>query len=1344
MAKLVGFVNQETYNKIETARYNNFGSGNAVKLLQKVDNFGGYIKLYSELDSHFEVNDIIYISYKGDSSYYFSNNGSDQFTLDNEILAKFSDNYPYYEFKNGYLVLDVNQNENSFVINKIISDIPINSLLNNHYASKVKCNDITIYNGSLDGVLIYNANISSATYDSVDLIQSVVFGGDIKNTTIKNKYKENYISLFCTYNQTNNIITKNVNFNNTSLGYSYFYDLSNSIKNCNIESGVYSNCNLQSNIGLLNINNGYYSGCTFNNYNIYNGIFHNCFLNNLNFYNGTWRNPEMNIPFPSTSIWYNGIFDSGVFNGNTWHNGVFNSGNFGIIGGNKTTWYDGSFNNGSVKNTIWYNGVFNNGTIEYSSWYDGSFNNGTIKNSTWYNGTFKSGEFIDSQWYNGKFNNGSIHDSTNVSAKTYILNGEFNGGDISSKYILGGTFNAGNIKNSNIYDANIFGSQLYMVNMYDGVISDTLLTEYSTIKSSITFASEVLVKPHSISSGNFVKFEFKNGHDFISNNFYNLITVSGFSFNIVGLDKVHRLQSSPSISDTNYPGGINNMLGTNYIVTTTPFIDAYTNARGFIIANVKKRNRITINKGTFNTCNFRNSDIYDGNYYIANITGDTNFYNGNFYSGNFLSIDNIENNWYNGNFYNGIFGYKTTEETISEENTNQTSNFKIVSVDAFTKSDGTKDPSILIFELSANTSTAATFFNYLINNLKNTNPSTTPIININGSNVDYSYYGKTIIKQPYDIKFPGTEKSLVTQQIKTRSTLGTPGELSIYSGQTVFINDLVIPNNYVFLVNSNHILHETFDAVIEFDMSITESSNNYLYVLANTSPFSTISVLSGVRRLLIEPIPITIPCLYTNPSVSTTATTTNFFLNGQATNGVYDNVSYFNGGSIGDFKHYKLSCRFFVTGSTNNKISYALYSFFDTDPNVNPQTHLLNATISNLKCTIGKFFDISNGIFSSDIKPLVIYESYNYKNYNSTYSHAIPITTPISSYPPMILNKPDIFIVDEEKPYLHHNEKFVDTYTTHKGYFSNIGSRNKRPTELGSNFPTSIIDLNINTAITYAAPTSATTIQTYQPWYCNNSINYANKITTFNDMQYYLINIYDNQTNFYEMSNNNLKVAFKFPIMQKYIDSISVEYPSTILGLSIKNSAASTSLNSDWQIYWQRLSLRGWYYNIQEPGEYFSRNGRISYSYMTYKTHWIVLPGLIKLPWIENLTAETYKMPAKLYFNYKHPLTSDKIKDNWSGGTFNGGTFNGKWYDPKGVSTWKGGNWNLAYNSTPGYYNNIAPNVKISNKINLNKNQQTLIDSNRFYVMPPWTKKDTNDNIVDSVVNSGSKHNNNN
>ena len=84
--------------------------------------------------------------------------------------------------------------------------------------------------------------------------------------------------------------------------------MSNSIKDCNVESGKFYNCNLQSNIGLLNIDNGFYSACTFNNYNIYNGIFHNCTLTQLNFYNGTWRNPEMNIPFPNNSIWYNGCY----------------------------------------------------------------------------------------------------------------------------------------------------------------------------------------------------------------------------------------------------------------------------------------------------------------------------------------------------------------------------------------------------------------------------------------------------------------------------------------------------------------------------------------------------------------------------------------------------------------------------------------------------------------------------------------------------------------------------------------------------------------------------------------------------------------------------------------------------------------------------------------------------------------------------------------------------------------------------------------------------------------------------------------------------------------------------
>ena len=73
------------------ARYDDLGTVNAVKLLPKIDSYNGYIQLYTELDSHIEEGDTVFISYSGDT------NQLDIF-LDNYSYVIYSDNFIYDQY----------------------------------------------------------------------------------------------------------------------------------------------------------------------------------------------------------------------------------------------------------------------------------------------------------------------------------------------------------------------------------------------------------------------------------------------------------------------------------------------------------------------------------------------------------------------------------------------------------------------------------------------------------------------------------------------------------------------------------------------------------------------------------------------------------------------------------------------------------------------------------------------------------------------------------------------------------------------------------------------------------------------------------------------------------------------------------------------------------------------------------------------------------------------------------------------------------------------------------------------------------------------------------------------
>lgn len=130
---------------------------NATKILEVYSNYNGYIKLYTEIQSNFNINDIVYITYYG----LEENKENDTFSLQNPITPDDLNKNFYL----GYKVLYVNEYKNEVVINKYYNDIPKNYRLRNQYLSKVVCRNTMVYNDELDGVVMFdNSHILNGTF----------------------------------------------------------------------------------------------------------------------------------------------------------------------------------------------------------------------------------------------------------------------------------------------------------------------------------------------------------------------------------------------------------------------------------------------------------------------------------------------------------------------------------------------------------------------------------------------------------------------------------------------------------------------------------------------------------------------------------------------------------------------------------------------------------------------------------------------------------------------------------------------------------------------------------------------------------------------------------------------------------------------------------------------------------------------------------------------------------------------------------------------------------------------------------------------------------------------------
>ena len=165
---------------------------NSVKILGNYSNWNGYIKLYTEVESNFEVDDIVYITYADPNIDLFR-----IFNLDN-TYDKNTDTYlndPFdLEFGFGYKILYVNKYNNEVVINRYYNDITTGFVIENQFLSKVSCRGGNYFNSIADGVTYYDCNffngefgIISGITTSFGLIEgAIILCSGLWTTTDKN------------------------------------------------------------------------------------------------------------------------------------------------------------------------------------------------------------------------------------------------------------------------------------------------------------------------------------------------------------------------------------------------------------------------------------------------------------------------------------------------------------------------------------------------------------------------------------------------------------------------------------------------------------------------------------------------------------------------------------------------------------------------------------------------------------------------------------------------------------------------------------------------------------------------------------------------------------------------------------------------------------------------------------------------------------------------------------------------------------------------------------------------------------------------------------------------------
>jgi len=626
---------------MQTLRYDDIGTINAVKLLSKINSYNDFIQLTTEIDSHIEEGDIVFITYSGNSISY----SNDEIILDNYIYTNNNNNI-YSEYSTGYLVINVNKNNNSFVINRKINTIPANKDLIEHYVSKITINNANINNGEINSTFIKNSNVSG---NELIWKQGVMCGGDIDNITINNKYSEKYITLNIKYIDS---FIKHLNLNNNNFGYSYFFNLSSTIKDTIINFGSFYNCRITSST-ISTIYNGYFYKSNIINNKIENGYFEETTLNNCEWLYGKWNNLSTNFNtswkdgifingiFDYNNIWEYGTFLNGIFRG-IWKNGIFNNGIF------KSSLKQGEFNGGILSgnsNTTIYNCNINGGIIENTIISDSNLKNGNIKNSTIKNSIISNNIIINKcNMFNNNYISGTI-------TETNFFNNNFNNTDIK---IENSIFYSNNIINGGNFKNNIFKNQTVINNgdFYNNLFKIDKNTKQQCKIKTITLLSGTT------SFKNIIYAELIGKNHFTSNDANSIVTLSGFennnlngNFNISNLTEYNDPTSYNGVFST-FPS-----IGENYILLGQTN-EIYSNEIGIITKQLyENTSKNIINNGNFEKDEFVESIINNGVFINTYMHSATTFNQGQFNGGVFSSTELEQNNiWYGGDFFNGDFG----------------------------------------------------------------------------------------------------------------------------------------------------------------------------------------------------------------------------------------------------------------------------------------------------------------------------------------------------------------------------------------------------------------------------------------------------------------------------------------------------------------------------------------------------------------------------------------------------------------------------------------------------------------------------------------------------------------
>ena len=672
---------------MQTLRYDDLGSINAVKILPTIESYNGYILLHTELDSHIEEGDNIFITYSGDINSY----PDGDIILDNFMYSKKSIDRIYSTFTTGYKVIYVNKNINTFAINKKISTIQPNKDLVDHYVSSISINNGNIIKSEINSTIFKNINIVGP-----DIIwkQGVVLDGDITDVILLNKYPANYISLNLSYDTT---YLKTITLNNNTYGYSYFYNLSASITDCEIDSGIFNNCKITSTTSNKKINNGYFEDCNIINIDIYNGYFKDLSLeSSCNWYYGKWDSIH-----PFNIIWNDGSFITGTFNGSEWKDGIFVNGTFE----QNNIWYNGTFLNGIFNGSEWKHGIFNGGLlsgltqailvdnidmnggllantiIKTSNLKDGNITNSIIKNSIIDGIIIEYSTLFNNEYVSGLIDTSKISDSI-INSKIFITNSEFlYNNNIKNGNIISNLFNNKVIIENGIFSNNIFDMNTNKTGQKCKIISKKLFDSSSTLQDIMYV-------------------ELLDGHYFTENdiNTSNNFILSGFGISSLNgasnISAISAYTNASKFDGSDYE--VFPSTGATYILLDKAFMGEYYGLEGFIYidnldSNLLDKKHI-INNGEFSGDEFKNSTINNGKFRNVNMHNNVVFNNGYFYGGSFSTTSSESaNTWNDGQFFNGLFGdspqnnnifaiIDNTDTDIISDSNSSTTNITIESI----------------------------------------------------------------------------------------------------------------------------------------------------------------------------------------------------------------------------------------------------------------------------------------------------------------------------------------------------------------------------------------------------------------------------------------------------------------------------------------------------------------------------------------------------------------------------------------------------------------------------------------------------------------------------------------